>query len=342
MIALVPVLTPHGNLALRPAESAARLDPARSIRLEQAFARGSGHGLLALGADEVEASLPPELAYWREFAARYVTTLCALPDIGEEKAKPLVAAPAEDELNRIAGVVPPMLGAEYLTASVLRDLWSALDVAFDAELTKAAVTVQEFLKSRHPAWNLVGRVHFNLAENRKDEDAPFAFLATYTTRLSGAGKAQHLPLGKALQEYAGARNRERLLSLLTPVQRAAERCGWLKHMVDAGHIFHPLRWTPAQAMQLLKDAPATDPLHGKYGGHALLFEKVKGSSLPVAINLYGSYERVCLALGCQNLEELAHRVGPRELLRHYIDAGKLGAKTAAGFYADYPKTQPQN
>ena len=66
---------------------------------------------------------------------------------------------------------------------------------------QAKLSVQEFLKSRHPAWNLVGRVHFNLAENRKDEDAPFAFLATYTTRLSAEAKAQHLPLGKALQEY---------------------------------------------------------------------------------------------------------------------------------------------
>ena len=110
---------------------------------------------------------------------------------------------------------------------------------------EAKLSVQEFLKRRHPAWNLVGRVHFNLAENRKDEDAPFAFLATYTTRLSAAAKAQHLPLGKALQEYAGAKNRERLLSLLMPVQRAAEQCAWLKAMVDAGEIFHPLRWTPA-------------------------------------------------------------------------------------------------
>ena len=116
--------------------------------------------------------------------------------------------------------------------------------------------MQDFLKARHPAWNLVGRVHFNLAENRKDEAAPFAFLATYTTRLSAQAKAQHLPLGKALQEYAGAQNRERLLSLLMPVQRAAERCPWLKAMVDAGDIFHPLRWTARQALQLLRDAPA--------------------------------------------------------------------------------------
>ena len=118
--------------------------------------------------------------------------------------------------------------------------------------------MQEFLKGRHPAWNLVGRVHFNLAENRKDEDAPFAFLATYTTRLSLEARAQHLPLGKALQEYSGARNRERLLSLLVPVQRAAEQCPWLKAMVDAGEIYHPLRWSPAQALAFLKDVPALE------------------------------------------------------------------------------------
>ena len=108
-------------------------------------------------------------------------------------------------------------------------------------------------KAAIPPGILVGRVHFNLAENRKDEDAPFAFLATYTTRLSIEAKAQHLPLGKALQEYSGARNRERLLSLLLPVQRAAEQCPWLKAMVDAGEIYHPLRWSPAQALAFLKD-----------------------------------------------------------------------------------------
>ncbi|MGB6503198.1 MAG: DEAD/DEAH box helicase [Xanthobacteraceae bacterium] len=151
-----------------------------------------------------------------------------------------------------------MTGAEYLTVGVLADLWRGMDAAFDAELADAKLSVQEFLKRRHPAWNLVGRVHFNLAENRKDEEAPFAFLATYTTRLSVQAKAQHLPLGKALQEYVGAKNRKRLLSLLMPVQRATEQCGWLKTMVDSGEIFHPLRWSPQQAFQLLKDASALE------------------------------------------------------------------------------------
>jgi non-specific serine/threonine protein kinase len=258
MQALAPVLSPHGVLSLKPSDGTTALDPQRSARIVQAFVRGSGHGLLCLGADEVGTSLPPSLAYWREFATRYVTALCALPGLDEAATKPAVGPPAEIELNRLAAAVSPMIGAEYLTPSVLADLWQRTDAAFDVELAESKTSVQDFLKSRHPAWNLVGRVHFNLAENRKDEEAPFAFLASYTTRLSAQGKAQHLPLGRALQEFSGARNRERLLSLLVPVQRAAEQCGWLKSMVDAGEIFHPLRWSPQQALQFLKDVPALE------------------------------------------------------------------------------------
>lgn len=55
-------------------------------------------------------------------------------------------------------------------------------------------------------------------------------------------------------------------------------------------------------------APKTDPVHGGRGGRALLFESVKGSSIPLLINAFGSYARVKLALGCDDLEELAARV----------------------------------
>jgi non-specific serine/threonine protein kinase len=255
---LEPVLTPHGLLTLRQTGKALASESEQGLRLEKAFIRGSGHGLLRLGADEVGTALPPVLSYWRELGVRYVTALCALPGVGDGRTKPPVPIPADGELDKMAAAAPPMTGAEYLTAAVLADLWRGMDAAFDAELADTSLSVQEFLKGRHPAWNLVGRVHFNLAENRKDENAPFAFLATYTTRLSAEAKAQHLPLGKALQEYAGARNRERLLSLLMPVQRAAENCPWLKAMVDAGDVFHPLRWSAQQVLQFLKDVPALE------------------------------------------------------------------------------------
>ncbi|UCG34381.1 MAG: menaquinone biosynthesis decarboxylase, partial [Phycisphaerales bacterium] len=38
------------------------------------------------------------------------------------------------------------------------------------------------------------------------------------------------------------------------------------------------------------------------------FERVRGSDMPLAINTFGSYERMRLALGCEDFEELAARV----------------------------------
>jgi SNF2-related domain/SNF2 Helicase protein/Helicase conserved C-terminal domain len=240
---------------MAPSDDAPALAPEVAERLEVAFARGSGHGLLQLGAGEVGTALPPLFGYWREFGARYVTALCAQSDVDARGAKANSPPRPREDLEAFTQAAPPMMGAEYLTPSVLEALWDELDAAFRTELSESKTPVQDFLRRRNPAWNLVGRVHFNLAENRQDPDTPFAFLATYTTRLSAHAKAQHLPLGQALREYAGAANKGRLLSLLVPVQRASERCGWLKAMVDTGEIFHPLRWTPQEAFRLLTDLP---------------------------------------------------------------------------------------
>jgi non-specific serine/threonine protein kinase len=243
-------LTPHGRLVLVP-DGEHALEGDLTGRLREAFERGSGHGLLFLGLDAAGAALPAVFAWWREFGSRYIAAFCAQQTVR-------VAVPSHGELERAALSAPPFAGAEYLTAKVLDSLWVDLDHSLEAELAESKCGVAEFLKRRNSAWNLVGRVHFNLAENKKDPEAPFAFLATYTTRLSQQAKAQHLPLGKALSEYSGAANKERLLSLLLPVQRAAESCAWLRTMVGAGEIFHPLRWTPGEALQMLRDVPALE------------------------------------------------------------------------------------
>lgn len=46
----------------------------------------------------------------------------------------------------------------------------------------------------------------------------------------------------------------------------------------------------------------------KKGGPALLFERVKGSPYPVLINAFGSFERMSLALGVQQLDEIGARI----------------------------------
>src|SRR5258708_7536050 len=44
------------------------------------------------------------------------------------------------------------------------------------------------------------------------------------------------------------------------------------------------------------------------GGPALLFEKPAGFDIPVASNVFGSLERMCLALGVAKLDDLAREI----------------------------------
>ncbi|MCU0662625.1 MAG: DEAD/DEAH box helicase [Myxococcota bacterium] len=254
---LTPKLTPHGKLLLVPDDEAAEVESAVGSRLLESFGRSAGHGLLRLGGAEVGQPLPPALVYWREFAGIYLTGLCTMPEVERERAS--VSLPTAAILAELVLSAPLMPGAEYLTREVLCSLWEELGQAFEVEWDESrAETLAVFLKTLAPVWNVVGRVHFNLAENRKDADCPFAFLATYTPKVSAQGKVQHQPLGAALREYSGAANKDQLLSLLLPVQRAAESCPWLRRMIDEGEIFHPLRWSAEEAVQFLGDAPALE------------------------------------------------------------------------------------
>src|SRR5207249_3349783 len=117
----------------------------------------------------------------------------------------------------------------------LETLWTQLREAFWAEVLASGENVQKFLAGKNAAWNVVGRVHFHLAENKRDPQNPFAFLASYTTGLSSQGKPQHRPLGEAVRESSSARDKSRLLALLLPVQKAAAKSAFLKELVDSGH-----------------------------------------------------------------------------------------------------------
>jgi hypothetical protein len=75
------ILTPHGRLLVEECDDAAVLAEDVAERIERAFARNAGHGLLQLGAAEVETALPPVFVYWREFSSRYIVFLRTLAEV---------------------------------------------------------------------------------------------------------------------------------------------------------------------------------------------------------------------------------------------------------------------
>ncbi len=257
-------LSPAGRLAIVEAVEVADasvsveangLSPRAARSVTIAFAESGAAGLFALATTKLDGALSPSLGYWREFAARYLTELCHTPEAaGSDIAA--IPAPNSAELARTVLSVPPMLGAEYVTGEVLEGVWLDLDAWVRGEIAASGLGLGEFLKERAPLWHSVGRVCFHLAENRRNPDCPFAFLATYAPHLSGGSRIQYQPLSKALQQYAGAKNKQGLIQLLSPVQLAADKSTLIKQLVESGDIYHPLAWTPPQAYRFLKEVPA--------------------------------------------------------------------------------------
>ncbi|MCB9740336.1 MAG: DEAD/DEAH box helicase [Deltaproteobacteria bacterium] len=260
-------LSPARVLHLHAAADAPTLPAVVRKRIAEAFAADAGAGLLHLGAAEVGTVLPQPFAWWRDFAVRYVTELrravahAEATGVAGEAGEGAAAAVLPEveppgELDALIASAPPFLGAEYLDAATLLALWRAMAEAAAARTDAAGVTA--WLAAQHASWQAVGRVHLHLAELKGDEERPFAFVATFTARLSGAARPQHVQLGKAVQRAATTGDRAELLRLLAPVQRAAERCGWLAAKLEAGELYRPSRWTAAEALALLRDVPTLE------------------------------------------------------------------------------------
>lgn len=249
-------VTPQGRIGVSHAGGEdSTADDALGRRLSRAFQGSPAQGLLHLATAELETALPADLRFAREFAQRYLTERCHSPGIDPTAEPSPLPPPPHEELALFALRCPPLRGSEYLTAEALAGCWTELDALLLSGLRSSKDGAAEYLAKLNPAWRLVGRVTFHLAENKRDADRPFAFLATYANRLSAGAKVRHLPLGKALQEFATAKRRATLVSLLTPVRRAAEQCPWVDALVESGEVYQPLAWTPQDAHRFLQDLP---------------------------------------------------------------------------------------
>ena len=241
-------LTPAGRLRWEPAGDEAA--PPASASLQSAFETDWREALFTLAADKIPTQDMPSVRYWQQLAERYLTGLCHVPEDAESfEVEPLSSADCAHWIL----TAPPMPGGEYLSEGTLQRIWERLD-GWVRETVTSTGGLAAFLQGRAAKWHQVGRVCFHLAENRNDEARPFAFMATYASGFGAAGRLKHLPLRKALEQYAGAKNRAALVKLLSPVQQAAEACDWVKDLVDSGDIYRPMAWTAERAYRLLRSA----------------------------------------------------------------------------------------
>lgn len=241
-------LSPEGFLFLNSAPS----DLPDFKQLEAYFAESSARGLLFLGLLNFSIPLPTTVLFWQAFSKQFITAVCKVTN-RDSSTIDTIPHPPQEELRTLVMQAPCMQGGEYLSQELLVSLWTQLEKALQAELKNFTGSVQDYLGQYNPRWNLVGRICFHLAENKNNPHHPFAFLATYTTRLSSNSSPQHIPLKRAL--CASAAEKNALLALLTPVQKAAELSPFIRNLVDSGNIFEAAAWGVKEAHQFLKDVP---------------------------------------------------------------------------------------
>jgi superfamily II DNA or RNA helicase len=248
-------LSPIGHLFLySDSETSETLQKSIAEKITSFFSVNESVGLLRLGLTDFTTSLPTSFAFWQQFSKIFITEICKSADLTLQSTIPDITFPADD-INDLIAKAPFIRGIEYLNQETASFLWQGLIKALGSELTAFDGQLSHYLATFHASWNTIGRVCFHLAENKTNPNYPFAFLATYTTGLSKTANTQHVPLGRALEEYAGKSKKSLLLSLLLPVQTAAKKSAFLKNLVDTGKVFKALAWNAQDAYQFLKDIP---------------------------------------------------------------------------------------
>ncbi|MDE7223547.1 MAG: SNF2 helicase-associated domain-containing protein, partial [Acetatifactor sp.] len=175
------------------------------------------------------------------------------PDLELTRAAAVVQ-PDADLTARLLDCVPFTLGSEHVTEKWITHIFKKLNEIYAQEIQSFDGTVAMYLAEKSQRLKVPERIFFHLVESKED-DYPFAFLATYATR-DRDDKVRHVPLQYALTEYKKDRNK--LMELLSCLNQVAEVSEIIGEFVEKGEMFHPLRLTSQEAYRILLDIPAIE------------------------------------------------------------------------------------
>lgn len=216
--------------------------------LQQEFHNDKYKTLYEWGFQEQPKLVHPSALFLYHVSELFIKTLTNLPELEIAKEDVFVEVNEEIWLN-LQAKVPYIVGSEYIDKEWVTLIFIRLNKVFSNEIRKYKDNVSLYLAEKNQNLRVPERVFFHLVEN-KDESYPFAFMATYATR-SIEGNVRHMPLSYALEEFKD--NRDKLLTLLSCLNKAANECPLLASFMQTGELFHPLKLTAKEAYEFLKN-----------------------------------------------------------------------------------------
>ena len=198
------------------------------------------------GMTDVEADTISAL-FVKRLVKVFLEKLTDLPEL-EMVREHAIAELKEEDISGLLQAVPFAVGSEHVTSQWLVHIFHQLNQVYAGEMAAYEGTVALYLAEKNQQLHVPERIFFHLVEN-KEGDYPFAFMATYATRQAD-GKVVHMPLKYALTEYHN--EREKLLNLLSCLNKAAEISELIAGFMESGEMFHPLGLTAQEAYDFLR------------------------------------------------------------------------------------------
>lgn len=242
------VFTHTGLYAEYSQEQASQAD----ILWKNRFDENSYEALYHYGMENIEAGTATAV-FVKKIVKVYLEQLTRMPELEMLREKASISL-SEEEKDKLLLAVPFAVGSEYITQWWLEHIFEQLNHIFQMEMKSYEGTVALYLEEKNQTLRVPERVFFHLVEN-KNADYPFAFMATYASKKED-GKVAHMPLKYALTEYK--QDRDKLLKLLSCLNKAAEVSDLIAGFMESGEMFYPLLLTAEEAYEFLKQIEAIE------------------------------------------------------------------------------------
>ena len=192
----------------------------------------------------------PSLDFLKRITENFFFQLERTPSLSLERENVVVSYDMI-ELEEILSNAPFILGSQNLNSDWVLTLFDRYLSFFKSDISAYNSSVEAYFSSFSTRFKLPSRIFFHLLESKKPE-APFAFMATYST-VGEDGKVHHYPLKYALKEYSSSI--EKLAILISSIKKAAKSSRIISSWLNSGEIFSPIYVSKEEAYAFLMDVP---------------------------------------------------------------------------------------